>query len=541
MKDSKFKFRNMLFGAMFFAITSCANGCKNDVINVKDFGAKGDGKADDTEAIQKTIDQTASKGGGKVYVPDGVYMIRADVPSSTQSTKYLLDEGGIALQDNIHLILSQGTRLKAFPSSRNQYVIVRIYAKNNVTIEGGTIEGERYEHSGTTGEWGYGIAVSGGKDIVIKNLTAKDCWGDGINLKNLQAKPDAGIPPEEYLPVNVTIDNVRCLNNRRQGLSIEGGLNLRVSGSEFSFTNGTGPAAGIDIEPAQDHHFVRNLRVENCLFQENASSGVMVLYQATDGVEVSGCTFINNKDSEAQSKTWDKCKNVTVRNCHFERINGTGTGNGILFQNAENLTAYGNTLVNNIFVLRTVGNGILKNVTIHQNSITLKESVPHAFASGGNIDKLTVIENTFDFNHPGATAAEYIELCGKNLVFSNNILLAVDNGINVSNAPNAKIQYNAIHGSSISAGQISNSPNAVFLSNVISGAGHSSGAASFRILAGSDHTRIVNNQFYQTSQIPVSGTGKSHRALSIAPGVEGIVLEGNNTYPAVDNFSYPIQ
>jgi polygalacturonase len=46
------------------------------VVNVKDTGAKGDGKADDTAAIQKAINGVAGT-GGTVYVPNGVYMVRA--------------------------------------------------------------------------------------------------------------------------------------------------------------------------------------------------------------------------------------------------------------------------------------------------------------------------------------------------------------------------------------------------------------------------------------------------------------------------------
>lgn len=44
------------------------------VVSVLDFGAKGDGKADDTPAVQGAID--ACPAGGRVVVPDGVYLVR---------------------------------------------------------------------------------------------------------------------------------------------------------------------------------------------------------------------------------------------------------------------------------------------------------------------------------------------------------------------------------------------------------------------------------------------------------------------------------
>lgn len=41
--------------------------------NVKLFGAKGDGLSDDTASIQSAIDFVVSKGGGRVYLPAGIY------------------------------------------------------------------------------------------------------------------------------------------------------------------------------------------------------------------------------------------------------------------------------------------------------------------------------------------------------------------------------------------------------------------------------------------------------------------------------------
>ncbi|MDO5531068.1 glycosyl hydrolase family 28-related protein [Sutterella sp.] len=45
-----------------------------DVVNVKDFGAVGDGETDDTAAIQAAIDRAESVGGGTVLLPAGTYL-----------------------------------------------------------------------------------------------------------------------------------------------------------------------------------------------------------------------------------------------------------------------------------------------------------------------------------------------------------------------------------------------------------------------------------------------------------------------------------
>ena len=541
MKNSKSKIYNvirLLLTATILVITTSFGDRpveENAVIteNVKDFGAKGDGKSDDTQAIQKAIDKVASQGGGKVFVPDGVYMIRAD------RTDYLSDDGGIALQNNIHLFLSQGATLKAFPTSRDTYVILRVYNKRNVTIEGGTIEGERDEHLGTDGEWGYGVSINGGKDIVVKNLTAKDCWGDGINIKNLRGAK-RGDPLEDYLPVNVIVDNVRCFNNYRQGMSIEGGVNIRVSNSHFSFTHGIAPACGIDVEPAQGFHYVIGLLIENCVFEENRQSGILIMGGCVHVVNVVNCSFINNKDEEAQFKTFNQSRDITVRACHFERNKETGSRTGILFQNAETLTATNNTLINNFIELRTVPTrnfiGITRNVTISKNNIKADTGMPYAFKSSGNILGLTIEGNTFDFNHSEAIGSEFFQLSGERIVFTNNTLLGLNHGIQVVNAPGASITNNAIHGSAVEAGYILNSPNTVFSNNIISGAAHSNpDAASFRILSGSDHSRFVNNQIYQTSKIPVSGKYKAYGAFAKDWTVIGAILEDNIFYRSDDN------
>ncbi|MDR1860479.1 MAG: glycoside hydrolase family 55 protein, partial [Bacteroidales bacterium] len=50
-----------------------AGATSGSVFNVKEFGAKGDGKTSDSEAIQKALD-AAGAVSGSVYFPSGVYM-----------------------------------------------------------------------------------------------------------------------------------------------------------------------------------------------------------------------------------------------------------------------------------------------------------------------------------------------------------------------------------------------------------------------------------------------------------------------------------
>lgn len=46
-----------------------------DSLNVKRFGAVGNGAVDDTEAIQRALDAAYKSGGGDVYFPAGIYKV----------------------------------------------------------------------------------------------------------------------------------------------------------------------------------------------------------------------------------------------------------------------------------------------------------------------------------------------------------------------------------------------------------------------------------------------------------------------------------
>lgn len=57
-----------------------------DVYSVLDFGAKGDGKTDDTAAFQKALDTAAQAGGGVVYAPRGNYFFAGHLNLSNAVT-----------------------------------------------------------------------------------------------------------------------------------------------------------------------------------------------------------------------------------------------------------------------------------------------------------------------------------------------------------------------------------------------------------------------------------------------------------------------
>ncbi|MGC8863790.1 MAG: glycosyl hydrolase family 28-related protein, partial [Armatimonadota bacterium] len=63
----------VLVAALLFAAPAAIEA--QLVVNVRDFGAKGDGTTDDTAAFQAALDSIADK-GGTVSVPAGTYLIK---------------------------------------------------------------------------------------------------------------------------------------------------------------------------------------------------------------------------------------------------------------------------------------------------------------------------------------------------------------------------------------------------------------------------------------------------------------------------------
>ena len=68
--------------------------------NVRDFGAKGDGKTLDHQAINAAIDTCVAHGGGRVVLPAGTYLC-----------------GSIRMKSHVELHVSAGAKILAVPAS----------------------------------------------------------------------------------------------------------------------------------------------------------------------------------------------------------------------------------------------------------------------------------------------------------------------------------------------------------------------------------------------------------------------------------------
>ena len=71
---------------------------KGGQVDVKTFGAAGDGVTDDTAAFNAALDSLADAGGGTCLVPKGTYIISASgITSHVKSGVHLIGEGNASL------------------------------------------------------------------------------------------------------------------------------------------------------------------------------------------------------------------------------------------------------------------------------------------------------------------------------------------------------------------------------------------------------------------------------------------------------------
>jgi hypothetical protein len=147
------------------------------VVNVKDFGATGDGTTNDTVAIQAAIDSLSAT-GGTVFFPTGEYRIARNIGTN--------DRWGVKIvNNNISLIgAGNGTKMRRFNTDISTYALAYplvfvgtpdsnvAAATENVTIEGIQFIGEDTQHSiggSVIHDFRNAIEVKNTKNLVVQN------------------------------------------------------------------------------------------------------------------------------------------------------------------------------------------------------------------------------------------------------------------------------------------------------------------------------------------------------------------------------------
>jgi hypothetical protein len=305
-------------------------------VNVRDYGAVGDGVTDDTEAFQAASAVINAAGGGTMYIPRGVYVVGWQAPTDpahnpTGGSLLYAPAKIIHIENCTRPVAIKGPQrgarpvLKAAPGLRLGAFDPQTGKRYDPTSPGDpNLADKRYQVNAY--EFGM-VLLQGNRDVSITNLEldgnlahldiggyygeflSRECPAsgmfllnnttvrlskvkshhhglDGIFLSYEGVKSALAADPSFRTPHH--LDEVVCTYNARTGLAWEGGIGLTVVDSVFSHTGrgvnrGEGallaskPYSGLDIEiqtPAQDT-ICRDGRFLRCQFVDNLCNGMI--------------------------------------------------------------------------------------------------------------------------------------------------------------------------------------------------------------------------------------------------------------------------
>lgn len=292
------------------------------VFRPEDFGARGDGRTNDTAAFHRLADAVNRAGGGRIVLrrvaylvgeqdagaPGGPYAFapRPILRLSRCRRAVTIEGNGAALR------CAPGLRYGTFdratgraielPMPNTQpgplatpydYMVVIEECGGAVAITDLELDGNVDTHriGGPWGDVGRQIACDGlflrdnRGDEVVRNLHTHHHARDGLMLAG-PSMPPAG-PRRSFT-------RVRSEWNGRQGCSLIGGRGYAFAECRFAHTGrgslATPPGAGFDIEAETAP--IRDVRFERCIFDDNSGCGLVADSGDSAGVTAVDCRFI---------------------------------------------------------------------------------------------------------------------------------------------------------------------------------------------------------------------------------------------------------
>ena len=218
-------------------------------VNVKDFGAVGDGVADDTAAIQAAL----TSGASEVFIPDGTYLISN------------LTSGSAITVNNLNII-GTGTILCTTAG-------IELIGNNN-RVEGITIKRATKSTSLVMIYINYGLGIYGDNNHV-KNIEVYNMNGPGISIGGK----------------NNTVSDVYSHDNIAGMISNNTTRNLTVSDSRFIYNDVVATSGADGILCSRTNVGVT---ISNCDLSYNSEHGLY--FQGQNGIFVDNRVFGNTGD-----------------------------------------------------------------------------------------------------------------------------------------------------------------------------------------------------------------------------------------------------
>ncbi|EMD81693.1 right-handed parallel beta-helix repeat-containing protein [Pacificimonas flava] len=175
----------------------------------------------------------------------GALDISLDVVSPTNGRR------GLVIPSGSHWVMHPEMRIRALPNASSHYEILNILDEEDIVIEGNgaRLIGERDTHRGAEGEWGFGLSVRGARNVLVENLIAEDCWGDGFYIGSGRRKYSQ----------DILFRNTKAIRARRNGLSLISVRGFLSEDHESAHTFGSAPQWGVDIEPNDPREYLEDV------------------------------------------------------------------------------------------------------------------------------------------------------------------------------------------------------------------------------------------------------------------------------------------
>ena len=223
------------------------------VINVKDYGAVGDGVANDTAALQ-SAGNAAIAANIPLLIPNGVY----------KATAAIVYDGSISIQgtgtiSSSHVVgptvqIKNATKGYVLDVKFAGTAAVRDAVNRNLQIKdcsNMTIMGVETYGGGSTG-----IFIEGGNRISVTDSIVHDTLADGIHVtkgaasvsvsgNKVYSTGDDGIAVVSYLAdgapcTDVTIQGNTVKGGKARGITVAGGIRIGITGNSINGTSASG-------------------------------------------------------------------------------------------------------------------------------------------------------------------------------------------------------------------------------------------------------------------------------------------------------------
>lgn len=280
---------------LFFGLSGLhAEGKGPGVHDVFLFGAKGDGKSIDTEAIQSAIDKCHAEGGGKVYLHSGHFI-----------------SGTVYLKSNVTLEIENGAVLKAsnklddfpvmpskYPSYTGEMVTNKslIYAedaKNIVVCGSGTIDGN--------GDfWVDGPYGSPSFSIRPRIVHFRNC--ENVRVRDVTLHNSASWVQSYQSCRDLVID----------GITVDSRENKDIEKERWATSRGRN-TDGLDLVDCQQ------VRISNCLIDSDDDAICLKSFshdEACRDITITNCVISSNASGiKIGTETSGTFEDITIQNC----------------------------------------------------------------------------------------------------------------------------------------------------------------------------------------------------------------------------------